>query len=585
MGSDLIKRFKFDLFRLLGIVYPVTVIPMLFYATKYIMIMKKDIWLTLFFFSINSVATHLILTSLQRSATKKIFKFLCTEKNSVQGDSSVRKAAYYYPFYLFAGLIACWLLIPNIILVFPLYTFTHGTVADVAIVNLLLLSGAVSSAPFAYLLLEATSIKFLDIYEVRQLPEPDNLFNLSVQIKVIFVCISIISALIFNVAASVMLGQIYNLTFAQNAMNMVIIGAEGLLSAVILSWLFAQSLSVPLKNTASALCNIASGNSDLTQRLGANSRDESGDIARYFNQFIGNLQVIIRNIDSGSHTVASSATELSATSIQIQANAEKLSMQSSTVASSTEQASANVNAISSSAEEMAGSANTVATAIEEMSASLNEVAQNCKKELDISAEANMHARNSKEIMAHLGEAAKAIGNVVEVIRDISDQTNLLALNATIEAATAGEAGRGFSVVANEVKELSKQTAQATEEIGKQIADMQQSSESAVTAIDRVSKVIEEVNAISQTIVSAVEEQSATVNEIAKNVSFVSNGAQEVAHSVAESAQGLNSVTQSISDVNNVIADTAQEIAQVKISTEELSKLSEELKRAIRQFKV
>ncbi len=120
-------------------------------------------------------------------------------------------------------------------------------------------------------------------------------------------------------------------------------------------------------------------------------------------------------------------------------------------------------------------------------------------------------------MDKLGAAAKSIGKVVEVINDIADQTNLLALNATIEVASAGEAGKRFAVVANEVKELAKQTAQATQEIQKQVEDMQTNTESAIKAIDSVSKVIEEVNEISQTIVSAVEEQSATVNEISRNV--------------------------------------------------------------------
>ena len=71
----------------------------------------------------------------------------------------------------------------------------------------------------------------------------------------------------------------------------------------------------------------------------------------------------------------------------------------------------------------------------------------------------------------MSEGAARIGAVVRLIGDIASQTNLLALNATIEAARAGEAGKGFAVVASEVKTLASQTARATEDIGRQIAEM------------------------------------------------------------------------------------------------------------------
>ncbi len=359
----------------------------------------------------------------------------------------------------------------------------------------------------------------------------------------------------------------------------------GLLCGVIISIVLTKSVTTPVNAAKNMLKDISEGEGDLTKRLKNDGKDEIAELSGYFNKFVEKIQGIIASVNGNADTVASSATELSAASTQIATNAEEISTQTSTVASATEQATININSISSSAEEMSSSANSVATAIEEMSASLNEVSRNCQHELQIASEANTHAKSSKDVMDKLGAAAKSIGNVVAVINDIADQTNLLALNATIEAASAGEAGKGFAVVASEVKELAKQTAQATQEIQKQVEDMQTNTESAIMAIESVSKVIGEVNTISQTIVSAVEEQSATVNEISSNVSGVSTGAHEVSKNVTESASGLTEVSSTIAGVNNAVADTAKGIVQVKTSAEELSKLSEGLKVLLRQFKI
>jgi methyl-accepting chemotaxis protein len=169
----------------------------------------------------------------------------------------------------------------------------------------------------------------------------------------------------------------------------------------------------------------------------------------------------------------------------------------------------------------------------------------------------------------LSQAAGRIGEVVKLITAIAEQTNLLALNATIEAARAGEAGRGFAVVAQEVKALAAQTANATDEIGGQIAGMQRATAESVGAIKEISGTIEKISEIATIIASAVEEQGAATSEVARNIQ--------------QAAQGTSQVAESITEVNRGASDTGSASAQVLSSARSLAQESNRLKAEVRQF--
>lgn len=210
------------------------------------------------------------------------------------------------------------------------------------------------------------------------------------------------------------------------------------------------------------------------------------------------------NVSSLVQIVASSATEMQATSQTLAAAAEETSAQSGAVASATEELSASVDEISS---QVSGSVRIVAEAAEE-------------------------AHRSEELVAALVAAANKIGEVTELISDIADQTNLLALNATIEAARAGDAGKGFAVVASEVKSLAAETANATEDIATQIANIQNVSQTTAEAIKKITNVISKVSEVSTSISGAVEEQSAATREVSSNIIGVQTAASETGESSA-----------------------------------------------------
>ncbi len=341
----------------------------------------------------------------------------------------------------------------------------------------------------------------------------------------------------------------------------------------------------PIRTATAMLQDISSGEGDLTARLTVHTNDEIGQMARYFNEFVQKLQGIISEVAEHSNTVGASAEEMSATSNMLAESSERMLEQSNGVAAATEQMSTNISNVSAGAEEMSTSVNTVATAIEEMSSSLSEVARNCTQAAQVAANADTKAHATGETMERLNLSSEEIGKVLDTISDIADQTNLLALNATIEAASAGEAGKGFAVVANEVKELAKQTAVATEEIGRQIAEMQSNTGNAVGAISEISGIIREVSEITQAIASAVEQQSATTNEIASNIGGASRAASDIANNIQQISQASNNIASNIQGVSGSAQESASGATETSASAEELTRMATRLRELVGQFKI
>ncbi|HEX7881417.1 MAG TPA: nitrate- and nitrite sensing domain-containing protein [Afipia sp.] len=249
------------------------------------------------------------------------------------------------------------------------------------------------------------------------------------------------------------------------------------------------------------------------------------------------------------------SSQLQSTATSMSATAEETSRQATTVAAATEQASVNVQ--------------TVAVATEELSSSVSEIGRQVTQSTKIARKAVEEAGRTHQTVEALAATAQKIGDVVKLINEIASQTNLLALNATIEAARAGEAGRGFAVVASEVKSLAGQTAKATEEIGSQIAAIQNSSEDAVKAIDAIGKTIGEISEIAASIAGAVEEQAAATQEIARNIQ--------------QAAQGANEISVNISGVTDAAGDTGAAANEVLAASGQLSEQSEAMRRQFESF--
>ncbi|MCF8481547.1 MAG: HAMP domain-containing protein [Rhodospirillum sp.] len=224
--------------------------------------------------------------------------------------------------------------------------------------------------------------------------------------------------------------------------------------------------------------------------------------------------------------------QLAAATTQLQATAERMT-------SISEETNGRASTVAAASSEASVSVEGVAAATEELSSSISEIGRQAQHSSEIARRARERARSASTEVQGLADAADRIGQVVGLITDIASQTNLLALNATIEAARAGDAGKGFAVVANEVKTLANQTARATEDIAKQISDVQARTHASVGAIGEILAVIEEVSEVAGAIAAAVEEQNAATQEISRNVQEASKGTMQVGDTIEGVAQGAN----------------------------------------------
>ncbi len=262
---------------------------------------------------------------------------------------------------------------------------------------------------------------------------------------------------------------------------------------------------------------------------------------RMMNELADSFDASVRKI---VETVASAATEMQASSGVLTDIAHQTADQAHSASMASDRSTTNVQ--------------TVASAAEELSSSISEISRQIGTSSQVAGNAVIQAQKTDTLVRGLAESAQKIGEVINLINDIASQTNLVALNATIEAARAGEAGKGFAVVASEVKNLANQTARATEEIGAQIAAVQQATGDSVGAIQEITATIERINEVTGSIAAAVEEQSAATQEIARNVQEASSGVQEVSATITQVNQASSESGQAAMQVNQAASELSQQ---------------------------
>ncbi|HEA3200284.1 TPA: methyl-accepting chemotaxis protein [Aeromonas veronii] len=330
-------------------------------------------------------------------------------------------------------------------------------------------------------------------------------------------------------------------------------------------------LFADLGRVAHALHDIAHGEGDLTVHINTHSKDEVGQLAQNFNQFVARLHGIVSRLRDVTVELAAQSRAQAAGA---QARSQRVRQQQDEIV----MVATAVTEMASATQEIAGNAEFAATtatdAVALAVAGQSQVGQSQRSITGLADE----VADASQIINELDSHAQKISGILATISGIAEQTNLLALNAAIEAARAGEQGRGFAVVADEVRVLSRRTHDSTDEIQQMIETLQQTTRRAVGGMETSRQ-------LAGTSVEDAEAANQSLARINEAIGSISDMATQIAAAAEEQTSVTGEISRNTENIRHVSQELAEQANQEAAQAAELKALTERLEQEIGRFRL
>jgi methyl-accepting chemotaxis protein len=353
-----------------------------------------------------------------------------------------------------------------------------------------------------------------------------------------------------------------------------------LLAGIVIALLIGRSVSKPINIAVRALKDISEGEGDLTKRMEINSKDELGDLARYFNKMVAKIEelvlvikdraLMLRQISNGLSEnmalTAASIKDINDTVTSVNARVKEQSESVNTSSAAMSLVSENIDTLNKEVANQAMSVEQSSQAIEKMLGSIRTVTdtlvennENVKHLMGASDIGRNRLADVAADIRGISHESEGLLEINSVMENIASQTNLLSMNAAIEAAHAGESGKGFAVVADEIRKLAVSSAEQS----KTIAEV----------LKKIKSSIDKITLSTSSVLSEFESIDGNIKTVAQQESMIRGAMEEQGEGsrlILDAISRLREITQLVKEGTVEMLDTSNSIIKESRNLEGLS---------------